>query len=102
MKDFLFKHDVPVKKCAADLGISQSYLYQLLKKERKPSLELALRIEEYTKGEVTVSDLLGEGYEISTDNRQEFIENLIEEKLKPVEETLQYLDARLQRLEDPS
>lgn len=39
MKDYLFKYDLPVKKFAADLGISVSYLYQLLKKERRPSLE---------------------------------------------------------------
>ena len=58
MKDFLFRKNLTVKKFAGDLGISPSYLYQLLRGERKPSLQLAHKIEKYTKGEVTVKKLL--------------------------------------------
>ncbi|MCB1083769.1 MAG: helix-turn-helix transcriptional regulator, partial [Simkania sp.] len=47
MKDFLFRKNLTVKKFAGDLGISPSYLYQLLRGERKPSLQLAHKIEKY-------------------------------------------------------
>lgn len=51
---------------AGDLNISTSYLYQLIREERKPSIKLAERIEEFTRGEVTLEMLLGiEGEEIT-------------------------------------
>jgi len=103
IKEFLFKHDLPVKKCAADLGISPSYLYQLLRKERKPSLALALKIEQYTKGEVTVADLMGEKAQDQNHVVAEFHQNVaqraIDEKLAPIEKTLKCLDERIRKLE---
>jgi len=60
MKDYLFRENLTVKKFAADLEISTSYLYQLLREERKPSRHLAHKIEKYTKGELTVKKLLDE------------------------------------------
>ncbi|MCB1072103.1 MAG: helix-turn-helix transcriptional regulator [Chlamydiia bacterium] len=59
MKDYLFRKNLSVKQLAADLKISTSYLYQLIRGERKPSIELAQKIEEYTGGEVTLGMLLG-------------------------------------------
>ena len=59
MKDYLYRKNIPVKLLAGNLGISTSYLYQIIRGERKPSIELAQRIEEYTEGEVTVGQLLG-------------------------------------------
>ncbi len=59
MKDYLFKNNLSVKQVAGDLDISTSYLYQLIRGERKPSIELAQRIEEYTGGDITVGRLLG-------------------------------------------
>lgn len=51
---------------AGDLNISTSYLYQLIRGERKPSIELAQRIETITGGEVTLEMLLGiKGEEIT-------------------------------------
>ncbi len=58
MKGYLLRNNITVKQFASDLGISTSYLYQLLRGERKPSLELAYRIEKHTEGEVTAGSLL--------------------------------------------
>lgn len=104
MKNFLFKNDIPVKMCAADLGISASYLYQILKKERKPSLALAIKIEKYSKGEVTISSLLdvNEGLENPhfLNEHQNSIEKMIDKKLEPLHEQLECLDKRLERVEN--
>ncbi|QVL57926.1 MAG: helix-turn-helix transcriptional regulator [Simkaniaceae bacterium] len=59
MKDYLFRKNLSVKQLAGDLDISTSYLYQLIRGERKPSIELAQKIEDYTNGEVTLAALLG-------------------------------------------
>lgn len=103
MKNFLFKHDIPVKKCAADLGISTSYLYQILKKERSPSLSLAIKIEKYTNGEVSIAGLLDVHEEIKNpellNEHKSFIESLVEKKLEPLQKQLQNIDKRLKKLE---
>jgi len=104
MKTFLFKHNIPVKKCAADLGISTSYLYQILKKERKPSLALAIKIEKYSKGEVTISSLLDVREELDNpdflNEHQSFIERMVEKKLEPLVQQLQNIDKRLKKIEN--
>lgn len=92
MKAYLFKYDLPVKQFASDLGISTSYLYQLLRKERKPSLELALKIEQYTNGEVSVQELLEEKLEM-------IAKNPLEEKIKCLESHLNRLEEKLNTLE---
>ncbi len=103
MKDFLFKHDLPVKVCAADLGISASYLYQILKKERKPSLALAIKIENYTNGEVSAAELIGAenaSLEHEVLDHHKKVDELIEEKLEPIRQSLQSIDKRLEKIEN--
>lgn len=107
MKEYLFKYAIPVKRFAADLGVSASYLYQLLRKERKPSLELALKIEKVTKGELSAEDLLEDKkaqiFE-SLDQRKDGVKE-VEEKVGLVEKELKKLKKRLKSLEkhlDPS
>ena len=99
MKDYLFKHNIPVKKFAADLGISASYLYQLLKKERKPSLELALKIERHTKGRVSVDALRIEEKKIKSSGSLNASEKVIESKLEAIENFVKNLDERIKMLE---
>lgn len=93
MSFYLFKYNWPVKKFAADLRISPSYLYQLLRKERKQSLHLALRIEHYTDGEVSVEDLCVKE-ELVISNRQAFLDS------KPIEKRLESLEVIIKTLEE--
>lgn len=109
MKDYLFRKNISVKQLAGDLDISTSYLYQLIRGERKPSIELAQKIEDYTKGEVTLGMLLGITEEekkarpffgsLSGEHERRFssLENIserFEEKLKEVEDRLLKLERR--------
>ncbi|MBF5058707.1 helix-turn-helix domain-containing protein [Candidatus Neptunochlamydia vexilliferae] len=110
MKDYLFKNNLSVKQVAGDLDISTSYLYQLIRRERKPSIELAQRIEEYTQGDVTVGKLLGfEGDEITpllVESSMEKYSKECRERLTRLEdeqsnfkEKLDAIETRLSRLE---
>lgn len=111
MKDYLFRKNLSVKQMAGDLKISTSYLYQLIRGERKPSMELAQRIEEITRGEVTLEMLLGiEGEEITMrresilsesesleyEKRFSFLENANEK----IEERLDSIEGRLAAIEE--
>ncbi|MCB1073267.1 MAG: helix-turn-helix transcriptional regulator [Chlamydiia bacterium] len=58
MKEYLFRNNLTVKEFAFQLGISASYLYQLIKRERKPSLKLAQKIEKITQGAVDLNQLI--------------------------------------------
>lgn len=103
MKNYLFKYDIPIKQCAGDLGISTSYLYQLLKNERKPSLALAIKIEKYTDGEVTAAELMGvEEESIDYDLLKEHtkLEDAIDRKLEPIRKRLDFLDRRIKMIEE--
>jgi len=95
MKEYLFKRNIPPKKFASDLKISVSYLYQLLRGERKPSLELAQKIEVYTKGEITVLQLLGIEQEIA---KQSLVENY-EKRLLSLEDTVDKIQSTLKQIE---
>lgn len=101
MKEYLFKNNLPVKKLAAELKISVSYLYQLIRKERRPSLELALRIEQYTQGEVSAKELLEkkEGDLFSLDEYLNTTRNQIERNLKVFENRIQKLEEKFKALE---
>ena len=47
------------KQFAEEIGTTEKYLFQLkYNKRRRPSPKLALKIEEATKGQVTVMELL--------------------------------------------
>jgi len=99
MRDYLFKYDLPVKKFAEDLGISVSYLYQLLKKERRPSLELAIKIERHTNGSVSADKLRKEEQKFKSTVDQRVCEKVIESKLEAIEIFVKNLDKRVKTLE---
>jgi len=103
MKEYLFKHNIPPKQFACDLNISVSYFYQLLRGERKPSLELAQKIEEYTDGAVTVMQLLGITEEWNDQTIPITMENrlhILEETVEKIEETIEQMEWRISKLED--
>lgn len=91
MKDYLFRKKLSPKQFAADLNISTSYLYQLMRGERKPSLELAQKIEDMTLGEVSVARLMG------IEKRDE--SPTIEERLEQLEDSWIKLQIRLNTIE---
>lgn len=103
MKDYLFRNNLSVKQLAADLEISPSYLYQLIRGERKPSLELAQRIETITEGEVTVGRLLGFTNEEGGDwgLHDQYVGKLqdIENSLETLHTKIDEIESRLSKLE---
>ena len=99
MRAYLSKNDIPVKMFAAELGISMSYLYQLLKKERRPSIELARKIEKITNGELTVDALRGDAKDYDLFSPCPAREQIIESKIETIHGALKILDQRIYKLE---
>ena len=52
---FMSDHDGPQRTLAAALGISRPYLSLLVAGKKRPSLELAVRIERLSQGNVPVT-----------------------------------------------
>lgn len=52
------KHDLTVKTMAERLGVSRVFMSYLEHGHRKPSLDMAKRIEKITNGEVSRMDVL--------------------------------------------
>jgi hypothetical protein len=48
---------LPVAKAAKELKITRGYLYEILKKTRRPGRKLALRIRDWSDGAVGFDDL---------------------------------------------
>lgn len=46
------------KQVAADLGVARSFISQIRRGQREPSLALAVRIERWSSGAVTPAELL--------------------------------------------
>ena len=58
LKKFLNKNNLTQREFSEILNIHYMHLNMILKKKRRPSPELALKIEKATSGEVTVMELL--------------------------------------------
>jgi len=52
-----------IKKMAKELKIGQGTLYSILWGRLTPSIKLAIKIENYTKGEVSALDLVKRAYD---------------------------------------
>ena len=91
MKDYLFRKNLTVKRFAGELGISTSYMYQLLRGERKPSLQLAHKIEKYSRGEFAVQRLPDEALNMKSSSYSELD---VKHELETKEKRLSDLESR--------
>jgi len=53
LREYMFKHRITQRSFAKRLGITHVYLSNITNKKYTPSVKLATRIEEVTKGEVS-------------------------------------------------
>lgn len=58
LKEYLKLRQISVNEFAKDVGIDYTYVSRLKNGERRPSPDVALRIEKATQGMVTRMDLL--------------------------------------------
>ena len=56
LKDYLIKKGIPIKDFGKTLNLSRPHIYALVRGGKKPSLELAVLIEEITEREVSPRD----------------------------------------------
>ena len=58
LREYLFRHRKTQKEMAEKLGVSVNHFSLIVRGERKPSVTLAIKIEEVTEGEVTKEELI--------------------------------------------
>jgi plasmid maintenance system antidote protein VapI len=58
LKDYLIKKGIPIKDFGKTLNLSKPHIYALVRGCKKPSLELAVIIEEVTENEVKPRDFI--------------------------------------------
>lgn len=58
LKLFIFEAGITMKRMAQELGVSHYHFCRIVNKKLKPSVELAEMVQAYTKGLVTVDDML--------------------------------------------
>lgn len=57
IREYLFKNRIPAAKMARDLGVNANYLRVISRDGVRPGYELAMKIELYTGGAVTIKEL---------------------------------------------
>lgn len=57
IREYLFQNRIPAAKMARDLGVHPNYLRILSREGHRPGYELAMKIELYTGGAVTIKEL---------------------------------------------
>lgn len=65
LKDYLKQEKIKTDDFAVLVGCSQPHISLICSNERRPSADLALKIEQETKGKVTVIELLYPGSEVA-------------------------------------
>lgn len=50
--------DIEQKEFSKMLGVSENTIYSYISGRRCPRLDIAIKIQEYTKGKVTINDLI--------------------------------------------
>lgn len=58
LDEYLFRKKISQIEFANELGISRNHLGEILRGRRSPSVKLAKKIEELTKGEVTKEEAM--------------------------------------------
>ncbi len=56
LKEYLIKKEIPIKEFGKLLDLSKPHIYALVRGIRRPSLKLAILIEEITENEVRPRD----------------------------------------------
>jgi transcriptional regulator with XRE-family HTH domain len=64
LQKWLEQKKIPRTEFAKKIGITRHALYLYLKGKRQPRLDIALRIEKATNGEVRVEDLIKQPAEV--------------------------------------
>ena len=59
LREYMFRNRITCETMARQLGIHSMYLSAIKNNKRKPSLDLAIKIEMITGGEVTTNELRG-------------------------------------------
>ena len=58
LEEYLFRHRIKKSHFAIGLGIAPGHFYAILAKRRRPSVNLAIKIEEMTDGKVSKEEVL--------------------------------------------
>ena len=58
LDEWLFKEEMTVKEFAKQVGYDRTYISGLVSGKRKGNVKAGYTIEKFTKGEVTVEDIL--------------------------------------------
>ncbi len=58
LKQYLQRNNIPVAKAAKELNVSRQHIYDMTGGCAYPSRKLAIRIEEWSRGELTKERLL--------------------------------------------
>lgn len=58
LKEYLERKKLTERQLALSIGISQQHLNRLINRASNPSLPLAKKIQDVTKGKVTIEELL--------------------------------------------
>jgi len=61
LKKWLEKKEITNQAFAGKIGVHSSYITLLTQNQRRPSPQVAKAIEDFTKGEVTIMELLFPG-----------------------------------------
>ena len=90
LKQYFFDAPLSKKDFAEQIGVNVSMIYHIMSKARKPSAELAAKIEKVTEGLVTKEELLFP--DESPPKRWRFNEGKMQESLEDHEERISRLE----------
>lgn len=72
IETYLWKHRLTVTEFARQLGVMRATVSTYVNRTRKPQMKTAKKIEEVTRGEVTVEEMLSNRY--TSDSTENFVD----------------------------